>query len=141
MKTHGFLSDAEVCSLVAAFETGELDLADFSHSAHMTVALAYLADAPLSVATDRMRAGLQHFLTRHGKTEGYHETLTLFWMRLLDYVSREEYAGLPLWERVNAIVAKYGESWPVKAHFSRGITASTEARQRWVAPDLLPVPF
>ena len=141
MKTDGFTSDAEVRALVLAFESGSLGLAEFNHSAHLAVALAYLADASLAVATVEMRVGLRRFLAHHGQSVGYHETLTLFWMRLLDHLTRHRYARLALWQRVNAVVCSHGGSWPVQAHYSRECTGSPEARQHWVAPDLLPLPF
>ena len=141
MKTNSFTSDAEVRALVSAFESASLGLAEFSHSAHIAVALAYLADEPLAAATTRMRTGLHHFLAHHGQSRGYHETLTLFWLHLLDHLGRERYSELPLWQRVNAVVHSHGGNWPVRAHYSRERTGSAEARQCWCAPDLLPLPF
>ena len=141
MKTNDFTCDAEVRALVLAFETGSLGLAEFGHSAHLAVAMAYLADESLAAATVQMRTGLHRFLAHHGQSGGYHETLTLFWMRLLDHLARYRHSRLPLWQRVNAVVRSHGGSWPVQAHYSRECTGSAEARQHWVAPDLLPLPF
>ena len=141
MKTRDFTSDAEVSALVAAFESGRLALADFDHAAHLAAALAYLNDHPLPEATDRMRAGLRRFLEHHGKRDGYHETLTVFWMRLLAHLAAKRHAGQPLWRRVNEVVRSHGGSWPVAAHYSPARVVSAQARQAWVDPDLLALPF
>ncbi len=140
MKTRDFADDAEVRTLVAAFETASLAVAEFTHAAHIAVGLAYLAEAPLVPATARMRAALYHFVAQHGAS-GYHETLTVFWMRLLDHVARARYADLPLWARINAVVERYGTMAPVWAHYSRDQLFGSIARERWVAPDLFPLPF
>jgi hypothetical protein len=140
MKTQHFSSDAEVHALVMAFETASLAPSEFTHSAHIAVALAYLAEAPLPAATGRMRAALAYFTAQHGAS-GYHETLTLFWMRLLDHVAQARYATLPLWARINAAVERYGSMAPVWAHYSRDHLFGGTAREEWVAPDLAPLPF
>jgi hypothetical protein len=140
MKTQDFGSDAEIHALVAAFETAALGPTEFTHRAHIAVALAYLAEAPLPVATERMRAALAYFTAQH-RASGYHETLTLFWMRLLDHVAQARYATLPLWARINAAVQRYGSMAPVWAHYSRDHLFGGRARDEWVAPDLAPLPF
>jgi hypothetical protein len=140
MKTGDFTADAEVQALVLAFETAAMPAADFTHAAHIAVGLAYLAEAPLPLATERIRTALIHFVATHGVT-GYHETLTVFWMRLLDHLARVRYAELPLWARINAVVERYGTMAPVWAHYSRNRVFGSSAREQWVAPDLVPLPF
>ena len=139
MKTKDFCSNDEVKSLVAAFESGELPAAEFKHTAHIAVGLAYLAEAPLAEATERMRQSLGRFLRHHNET-GYHETLTVFWMRLLAHLAMGRYSKLSLWERINAVIATHGAKWPVEAHYSKEIVASANAREMWIEPDLVPLP-
>jgi hypothetical protein len=124
MKTDGFTSDAEVRALVLSFESGSQGLAEFSHPAHLAVALIYLADHSLATATAEMRVGLHRFLAHHSQSQGYHETLALFWMRWLDHLTRHRYSQQPLWQRVNEVVRSHGGSWPVLAHYSSECTAS-----------------
>ncbi len=128
-------------TLRAAFEAGTLPLEGFDHRAHLAVGLAYLDEAAtLEEATDRMRAGLRAFLAAHGKAEGYHETVTVFWMRLLDHLARTRYAHLPLDGRAAAVAADWAPRRPLQAHFSPERLAG-DARTRWVEPDLEPLPF
>ena len=72
--------------------------------------------------------------------KGYHETLTVFWMKLLAHVAAFRYRELPLRQRINSVVAIYGGSWPVAAHYSADTVASPAARESWIEPDLAPLP-
>jgi hypothetical protein len=134
-------SAMQTSALREAFEAGTLPLERFDHRAHLAVGLAYLEDAAsLEEATEKMRAGLQGFLAAHGKAEGYHETVTVFWMRLLDHLARTRYAHLGLDERAAAIADDWAPRRPLQAHFSPERLAG-EARTGWVEPDLQPLPF
>ena len=140
MKTTDFTSDNEVAALVEAFETATIPPSDFTHAAHVAVAVSYVANLPLPEAQARMREMLLHF-TAVNQVDLYHETLTTFWMRLLDHVNSTYEPERPLWERVNLIVARWGTSAPVKAHYSAALIQSQAAKESWQAPDLLPLPF
>ena len=131
---------SSVRALVADFEAGALPLEAFDHRAHMAVALAYLEDAPLDEATENMRAGLTRFLAAHGKPDGYHETVTVFWMRLLDHLARGPFAHLDLDARAAAIADAWAPRKPLQAHFSPERLAG-DARTTWVEPDVRPLPF
>src|SRR5262245_11082303 len=141
MKVRDFRSDEEVAALVAAFEAGGLAPSAFTHAAHLAVGLAYLAAGPPERAAARMRHALRAFTRRHGLTTVYHETLTAFWMRLLAHLAAGRFADLPLWARVNRVVDEYGSWRPVEAHYSPDVLASPAAREGWVEPDRLPLPF
>jgi hypothetical protein len=151
LKTKDFANDIEVAALVAAFETGSIAAAEFTHAAHIAVALSYLAESPPDQALSKMRESIRAFAAYHNVGNLYHETLTTFWMRLLDHVGRTysvaepdengRRADLPLWRRINLIVARWGNSLPVQAHYSRKLIASDRARKNYVPPDRSPLPF
>jgi len=141
LKTSNFTSDAEVTALVEAFETATIPASEFIHVAHIAVAVAYLNESPPDEALARIRSKIRAFAAHHGVNGLYHETLTTFWMRLLDHVARTYDVGLPLWQRINLIVARWGNRGPVDAHYSRELIASPAARESWVPPDRLPIPF
>src|SRR5467141_3559695 len=115
MKTSNFTSDAEVAALVTAFEKATIPASEFTHVAHIAVALSYLNEMPPNAALERMREKIRAFAAHHGVSNLYHETLTTFWMRLLDHVastsdvdssrrSVSAKADLPLWRWINLIV-------------------------------------
>jgi hypothetical protein len=141
VKTGEFANDAEVATLVEAFETATIPPAQFTHAAHIAVALSYLEVLPLASALARMREKLFHFTARNHLVDLYHETLTTFWMRLLDHLAQTHYRDVPLWRRINLIVARWGTAGPVEAHYSRELIKSKVAREEWVPPDRLPLAF
>ena len=141
MKTRDFANDAEVATLVEGFERATIPASEFTHVAHIAVALSYLNELPADKALTRMRKNIRAFAAHHGVSGLYHETLTTFWMKLLDHVGTNAKAELPLWQRINSIVARWGTSAPVKAHYSPEVIQSKTAREGWIPPDRLPLPF
>ena len=53
MKIRNFESDAEIHQLVAAFEAGTISPAEFKHTAHLAVGLAYLDAGSATLTTRR----------------------------------------------------------------------------------------
>jgi hypothetical protein len=127
--------------LVAAFESATLSASEFTHLAHIAVALHYIEEMPAERALERMRRSIRNFARHHGADHLYHETLTTFWMRLLGHLSAVYQVDLPLWRRINLIVARWGTRQPVDAHYSRELIDSPAARAQWISPDRLPLPF
>lgn len=140
LKIRDFASDEEVRELVRAFEGAMVLPSQFQHCAHIAVALNYLGEASLEDATKRMRAALRNFTQRHG-VNVYHETVTCFWMKLLDHLATTHYREMPLWRRINLIVERWAATDPVAVHYSRNVINSHAARESWIAPDRLPLPF
>jgi hypothetical protein len=141
LKTRDFSDSAEVAALVAAFENCTISAAEFTHVAHIAVALSYLNEMPAEEALARMREKIRAFAAHHGASNLYHETLTTFWMKVLDHVTANVDVDLPLWRRINLIVERWGTRRPVDAHYTRELIASQSARENWIAPDRLPLPF
>ena len=141
MKTRNFSSDTEVAALVQAFEEATIPASELSHLAHIAVALSYMERWPREEALERMRLSIKRFASHHGADQLYHETLTTFWMRLLGHLRAVYQVDLPLWQRINLMVDRWGTRHPVEAHYSRELLSSPTARTGWVAPDRLPLPF
>jgi hypothetical protein len=141
VRTSHFRSNEEVTNLVNAFETGAIPAADFSHAAHMAVALHYAEHIPNEELLPRMRDRIRAFAHHHGVDGLYHETLTTFWMRLITHLHALYNVDLPLWRRINLITERWGTRLPIEAHFSPELIASPAARVGWVEPDRLPLPF
>jgi len=141
LKTQDFATDGEVAALVSAFENATIPASEFTHAAHIAVALSYLDASPPEQALARMREKIRAFAAHHGVGNLYHETLTTFWMRLLEHIASTSKVDLPLWRRVNLIVEDWTKRRPVEAHYSRELIRSQAARDKWVPPDRLPIPF
>ena len=140
MKTREFTNDAEVRALVEAFEAATVPPSQFDHAAHMTVALSYLEAMPFAEANARMRSSLLRF-TSHHRINVYHETITTFWMKLLHHLANGPYRDVPLWSRINLIVKRWEKVGAVEAHYSHELIHSKIAREQWMPPDRLPLPF
>src|SRR6202043_1332784 len=58
LKTKNFTSDAEVTALVEAFESATIPAFEFTHVAHIAVAVSYLAELSPVHALERMRSNI-----------------------------------------------------------------------------------
>src|SRR5437764_11979992 len=141
LKTQDVATDGEAAALVSALAHATIPASEFNHAAHIAVALSYFDASPPEQALARMREKIRAFAAHHGVGNLYHETLTTFWMRLLEHVASTSDVDLPLWRRINLIVEHWAKRRPVEAHYSRELIRSQAARDKWVPPDRLPIPF
>jgi hypothetical protein len=137
---------AGVPPLVARFEDATLPKPEWTHQAHLTVALWYASRLPFEEALAAVRNGIQAVNATHQvvttPTGGYHETITRFYMRVIcDYVAKEEDGELVGdWAaRVDRLLTRYGARDLPLRHYSRELLMSAEARYGWVEPDVRPI--
>lgn len=127
----------EVTRLVAAFAGGSVALDGFHHRQHLIVAAHTAATRPPETALEHVRCGLRALLARHGK-DGYHETVTAFWMRALQARLLRQPGGWSLEQRLGDAVAWAESTRPLESHYSRERLADPAARETFVEPDLQP---
>jgi len=70
------------CSL-DAFEAGTLDLATFSHREHVRMGFELARRAPFTEAAHRFASALRRLTAAAGKSDKYHDTLTVAFMALI----------------------------------------------------------
>lgn len=135
-----FRTTEEILSLVRRFEDCTLRREEWTHAAHLTVALWHLLvyDWPESVA--HVRAGIQRYNAAHGirttPTGGYHETLTIFWLRhVRAFLEDGRNEARSLVALANDLADSADKSLPL-TFYTRELLFSTEARATWVEPDL-----
>ena len=135
---------AEVERVVARFTDGTLPHAEWTHRAHLTVALWYATHHEAAEALDLVRAGILRLNAAHGvpttPTGGYHETITRFYMHVVRHFVQQEQGRGDWAERANRLVARYGQRELPLHHYSEARLKSAEARAGWVEPDLLALP-
>lgn len=134
-------SAAEIEALVQAFEAGTLPTSAFNHYAHMTVAVWYLTHLPYTEAVAAMKGSIKHYADAHGHGGLYHETITLFWMKVLAHYLASVGEGVELPELVYGALVRLGRKDLMLAHYSRELLFSAEARREWVEPDVRPFEF
>ncbi len=128
------MSDVE---MTRALERGEIANENFRHASHLHVAWVYLSETTsVDQASARMRDTLRRFAASVGKPEKYHETITLFWVRLLALAHEE--SGETLEKVVAANPQLLEKNFPL-AYYSRERLLSDKARTMWLEPDLKPI--
>ena len=117
------VDELPLAALVESFEAATLPLTRFHHREHMRVALCYLSRESETDATTRMRDGLARFLAHH-RVEGYHETLTVFWMKRLAARFAVTDPSRPLDERIDSVIAGCVNDAPISEYYSAEALAS-----------------
>ena len=131
--------EQEVESVVRGFETCTTPETDFPHRAHLTVATCYLTNATVAEALQKMRASILNFLDHYGIEGKYNETITLFWLIVVDQFLQSQDSKLSLLERTNAVIEALSDSRLMFEYYSEELLWSKEAVRAWVAPDLKPL--
>lgn len=132
-------ADTDVQAIVEKFERCDFKVEEFTHTRHLTVAACYLTKFSFNEALARMRTGLQRFIAHHGK-QGYHETITRFWMELISRFLSEVPKETSVAESVNDVIARYGTKDILFEYYTRERVMSEIARREWVEPDLKSLP-
>lgn len=131
---------SEIEGLVGRFESCTLPRGEWTHRAHLTVALWYMVHHDDADATELIRAGIQRFNHASGipttQTGGYHETITLFYIRVIRNYLRGANASDSVVNLVNGLLETYGDRNLPFEYYSREGLMSPEARMSWVEPDL-----
>lgn len=136
-----YRSAAEVLSLVRGFEFGTLPREEWTHRAHLTVALWYCLRHTWPEASRLIREGIKKYNHAHGiittRARGYHETMTLFWMRIVRrYLEDVSPVDCSLATLANDLYARCGDKSLPFTYYTRELLMSAEARAHWVEPDL-----
>ena len=133
-------SASEIVALVRGFEECTLPKAEWTHHAHLTVALCYLRHLEREEATTRLREGIQHYnRTAGGSPHGYHESITLAWVAVLTRFLAEHDRGQSQAELTRLLIAECGDKDYLLRYYSRAVLLSDAARHGWVPPDLQPI--
>lgn len=141
MNTFGLFANIdEIRSVVERFESFEFKPGEFKHHHHLTVALWYLDSlSSKTAAIDRMRTQLKAF-TAHLQVKAYHETITIFWMELANSFREQHSRDSTVQEIVNQLIVTYPSSKEILNFYSQGLLDSEAAKNRFIAPDLKPLP-
>lgn len=131
----------DIRQLVAGFENQSLPATAWTHEAHLSVGLWYILEYGLDVALCRIRPGIIAYNRASGGENtpdgGYHETLTIFWMRILhQFVQEQGRIGRYEVIRESLFNSPYADKGLPLQYYSRGRLYSACARGQWMAPDL-----
>ena len=134
-----YRSDEEICRIIKGFEERTLIKSEWTHAAHLTVALFYCVVHPFGIAKNLMSDGICWLNDKHGTanndSSGYHETLTVFWLRTVANFVSENGEERSFFTLANKLLAEHSDaSLPLK-FYSRERLFSKTARKIFVEPD------
>ena len=128
----------EIILLVKKFEDCTVTGEEWTHAAHLTVALWYALNNSFDEALGKMRKGIFKLNEAHGTpntpTRGYHETLTIFWMKTVWAYKLTNKGLLPV-DLINSLIKDCNSSLPLR-FYGRELLFSLDARARYIEPDL-----
>jgi len=118
---------------VRAFEACRLSNGGFHHRDHIRLACIYLQRYGEADATERITQSIRNFAARHGKSEKYHQTMTVAWMRLVADAARRSQGGF---EELTARFPALLDKSTLNAFYSEALLKSEAARSTFIEPDL-----
>lgn len=132
--------------LLQRFEACTLPFAEWTHRAHVKVAFLYLREHGFEEALVRLRAGIRRYNAANdvpdGPVQGYHETTTHAFLRLIDTVRQAYGEALPtpdadtFCDTHPQLMSKY----VLRFFYSPERRMHPDAKARFVEPDLAPLP-
>jgi hypothetical protein len=135
-----FRTNEDIYLLVKSFEDRSINKNEWTHAAHLTIGLFYCRILPFAVAKNVMRDGIYWLNDKHGTPNtddsGYHETLTVFWLkRVWNFLDEREWthALAPL---ANELIERLSDPDLPLRYYSRDLLFSTKARRDYFPPDL-----
>lgn len=129
-----YKSDDEIRTLVSAFEACSFHPSEFRHYQHLTVALWYVWHLPADEATAKMTNGIRRLAETYGKM-GYHETITLFWLRIVASFVAEHRGRGSLAATANALIERCDDKDLIGQFYSAELLGTDKAKAEWVEPD------
>ncbi len=136
------MTDADAAFL-RAFEDCSLPSAEWKHRAHLKVAYLYLGRYPFEQALERVRKNIRRYNAATDTPEtlerGYHETMTVAWLRLVDFTLREYGPAASADEFLEAQEQLLNRK-ALRFFYSPERLVSWQAKAEFVAPDLTPLP-
>ena len=129
------MTDAYIESFVHAFEDGSLSRSEWTHSRHLVMALWYLRRHNREEATRLIRDGIQRHNNSQGNFTGYHETITLAWIAVVERFLAVRDLDVPVSVLAEELLQQCGDKNYLLRFYSRERLFCDEARAFWVPPD------
>jgi hypothetical protein len=134
------VTETEIDEFIAAFEAGTLPKARWTHGAHLLTGACYVYDLGEAAAIDKMRLCVSRYNEAVGgkntDTGGYHETVTVAWIKLLAGLLRESGAVERAAFARRAVERFEGDREILRRYYPVEVLRSVEARRAWIPPTL-----
>jgi hypothetical protein len=126
----------EIAEFIRSFEDCSWPRARWTHHQHLVMALWYLLHHGRDEATRLIRDGIQRYNLAHGNRTGYHETITLAWIAVIEQFLAVRGRQSPAAVLAAELLHTCGRPDFLFRYYSRDRLLSSEARHQWVEPDL-----
>jgi hypothetical protein len=119
---------------------------EWTHAAHLQAALWWHRHHPELVRDGKVGDIIRRYNeatgTENTDNSGYHETITLAYLRLTRWYIGQYPAETELSHIAEALLNSpfAAREWPLE-HWHKGTLFSALARREWIAPDIQPLPF
>lgn len=133
-------TDFEIETFILAFEAGVWPRAEWTHARHLLMALWYLRGNSREEATNLIRTGIKRYNLAQNNPTGYHETITLAWVSLIDHFLASRDRTRPISSLADELFRSFDDTRYLFRYYSRDRLHSPEARAAWVEPDLMDLP-
>ncbi len=135
------MKDFEIAALADRFARATVAAAEWTHKAHVLVAVHALRRTGWEAAAALFRDALPRYLqSRNLPPDAYSETMTLGWLTLIGAAMGRLDCGQALDELAAAVFADVGGKEALQRHYSAEALAQAASRHTAIAPDRAPLP-
>lgn len=134
------VTEQEIDAFLAEFEEGRLPKARWTHGAHLLTGACYVHALGEAAAIDKMslcvRRHNESVGTANTDTGGYHETITIAWIKLLAGLLRDTGSMERAAFAAFAVERFVNDKGIFSRYYDFDLPGSVEARRTWIAPTL-----
>jgi len=127
-----------------AFEECTLPIEEWSHKAHVRMAFLYHQLYTNDEATEKIKSGIRLYNSAFQKHTSYHETMTLFWIRIIQSaLLQQSLANVDILQDFEAFIQLHSYLLNSKLfleYYSAEVMFSQDARQKFISPNVKPLP-
>jgi hypothetical protein len=134
-KSDGSLEDKDL-GFLEDFHNHRLE--SFGHRDHLRLAWVLTKTHGLGISEGLIRQGIKEFAEYQGTGNRYHETLTMFWIRIVNHAiqARPDINNFEVF--LESFPFLLDKNLPIR-HWTSERLWNDSARRRWIEPDLRPI--
>jgi len=135
------VTEPETDAFLRAFESCTLPKERWTHAAHIFTGACFVHGLGEAAAIAHMRVCIRRFNESVGgkntETSGYHETITLFWIKLLSALLRAQTNSIARATFAALAVERFATDRALLSrYYDFDVVNSVEARRAWIPPTL-----
>ncbi len=112
----------------------------FHQRDHLRLVWLLIRRLRFEAASRAVTAGIRRFATSNGHTDKYHETMTQFWIGVVEH-ARQSRPDIDDFDEFLAVFPQLTDKHLPLRHWEPDTIFSPAARATWITPDLLPLPW